>query len=252
MKKPLLFCLGLSIALGAFLPARADKHLSADRLNALDRDGYLTPNFKAAVRDLVTARQDLQKAQAEQKQFERDLPGLQQQAADAQAKAVALRQELARYDHPEENDFIELEGRMKDPAAVPEEVIALAQAYVWTYPTNPHEAEAQQYLAMLQRKIADQKQAEKDAEAAREAAHARLVQRAQARDLSLVEWRGLLRGMSQDDLVKLFGQPSSKDADYWYYEGEWVVNPSSNRKVGMQINFDAGRVLTVDPRPPPP
>jgi hypothetical protein len=58
--------------------------------------------------------------------------------------------------------------------------------------------------------------------------------------------------MSQDDLVKLFGQPSSKQDDYWFYEGEWIVNPANSQKVGMQINFEAGRVINVDAKPPPP
>ncbi len=59
----------------------------------------------------------------------------------------------------------------------------------------------------------------------REAAHADLIRRAQAHNLSLGEWRELLRGMSQDDLVRLFGQPSTKQDDYWFYDGEWIVKP---------------------------
>jgi hypothetical protein len=252
MKKLLLFSCAMTLLVAGPLPAQADRPLSAERLDRLDHEGYFTPNFKAAVRDLVTTQQELQKAQAEQKKFEQDLPGLQRQATEAQAKTAALRQELVQYDHPEENDFNVLEDQMKNPSAKPEDIIALAQAYVWTYPTSPHEPDAQHDLATLQQKIADQKQAEKDAEAAREAARAKLVQRAQAHDLSLPEWRDFLRGMSQDDLVKLLGQPSSKQDDYWFYTGGWVVNPAGGQKVGMQINFDAGRVITVDAKPSPP
>jgi hypothetical protein len=234
------------------IAAHADGKLSPDLIDEYDRRGYFTPNFKAAIHNLVEAHEAFDKAQAEQRKFEQDLPALQQQAAEAQAKTVALQQQLAIYDHPDENDFTALQAKVHDPASQPEDVIALAQAYVWTYPSSPHEADAQEYLSTWQKKLADQVQADKDAEAAREAAHAELVRRAQAHDLSLTEWRDFLRGMSQDDLVKLFGQPTAKQDDYWFYDGGWVVNPSNAQKAGLQINFDAGRVLTVDAKPPPP
>jgi len=232
--------------------ARADKQLSPDLIDQYDRKGFFTPGFKQAVRDLVNTREALQKAEAEQKKFEQDLPGLQQQVTQARAKTVALRQELEQYDHPEENDFIRLQARADDPNAKPEDVLVLAQAYVWTYPASPHESDAEQYLATVQKKLADQKQAEQDAEAARAAAHALTVRRALAHELSVPEWRDFLRGMSQEDLVKLFGQPSSKQDDYWFYDGAWIVIPANSQKVGMQINFEAGRVITVDAKPPPP
>jgi hypothetical protein len=251
MKRPALILAG---ALAGLVPlgAHADRQLSPELIDQYDHNGYFTPNFKEAIHELVDAREALDKAQAEQKKFEQDLPALEQQAAEAQAQTVALRQELAKYDHPDENDFAALQAKAQDPAAKDEDVIALAQAYVWTYPASPHEADAQQLLVTWQTKLANQQQAERDAEAAREAAHAALVRRALAHDLSLVEWRDFLRGMSQEDLVKLFGQPSSRQDDYWFYDGEWVVNPANSQRAGLQINFDAGRVLSVDAKPPPP
>ena len=141
---------------------------------------------------------------------------------------------------------------MNDAGAKPEEQIALAQAYVWTYPASPHEGDAQQYLQQVQKKLADQRQAEKDAEAARAAARAELVQRAQAHDLSLGEWRDFLRDMSQDDLVKLLGRPTSQRGDYWIYSGDWIADPATKQKVGMEINFNAGRVISVGQEPRSP
>jgi hypothetical protein len=235
------------------LPGQADSgQLSPERLDMVDQLGYFTPGFKAAVHDLVDTKRALEQAQAEQTKLSHDLPDLQKQVAEAEAKTTALRQELAKYDHPEENDFVALQTKMNDPGAKMEEQIALAQAYVWTYPTSPHESEAQQYLQQTQKKLADQQQAEKDDEAARAAAYVKLVLRAQARDLSLAEWRDFLNGMSQEDLVKLIGQPTSQTDGYWIYTGDWIVNPTTKRKVGMQINFNAGRVITVDEKPPPP
>jgi hypothetical protein len=234
-------------------PGHADsKQLSPERLDMLDHLGYFTPDFKAAVHDLVNSKHTLEQAKAEQIKLTQDLPDLQKQATETEAKAVALRQELATYEHPDETDFVALQNRMNDPGAKPEDQIALAQAYVWTYPASPHESDAQQDLQQTQKKLADQRQAEKDAEAARMAAREKLVQRAQARDLNLNEWRDFLRDMSQDDLVKFLGRPTSQREDYWIYAGDWIVDPATKRKVGMEINFNAGRVLSVVKEPPSP
>jgi hypothetical protein len=234
-------------------PARADSgQLSPERLDKLDQLGYFTPAFKAAVHDLVESKQALAQAQRDQARFTADLPDLQKQATDAQAQMSALRQELARYDHPEENDFAALQQRMNDPAAKPEDQVILAQAYVWTYPASPHQTDAQQYLQQLQKKMADDRQAAQEAEAARVAARASLVKRAQARQLSLPEWRDFLRGMSQDDLVNFLGPPTAQTDGYWIYGGAWIVDPVTRKKVGMEMNFDAGRVLTVDEKPAQP
>jgi hypothetical protein len=88
--------------------------------------------------------------------------------------------------------------------------------------------------------------------AARAAARAKLVQRAQARDLSLGEWRDFLRDMSQDELMKFLGRPTSQTGDYWIYSGDWIANPAAKQKVGMEINFNAGRVISVSEEPHSP
>jgi hypothetical protein len=240
----------LMLGLGSAPSRAAEGNLSPEKLDMVDHAGIFTPGFKAAVHELVDSNHALEETNEENKKLELELPGLQSQAQEAQAKTVALRQELARYEHPEETDFTALQGRMNDASAKPEDQIAAAQAYVWAYPASPHESQAQQYLQQMQKKMADQQQGDKDAEAARVAAHAKLVQRAQAHDLSLSEWRDFLRDMSQDDLVKLFGMPTSDSDGYWIYSGAWVTDPASHQNVGIQINFTGGRVLSVDGLPP--
>jgi chromosome segregation ATPase len=228
------------------------KQLSPERLDMLDQLGYFTPGFKAAVHDLVNSKRALEQAKAEKTKLTKDLPDLEKQAAETEAKAIALRQELAKYEHPEETDFVALQKRMNDTSVKPDEQIALAQAYVWTYPASPHESEAEQYLQQLHKKLAEQQQAETDAEVARADARTKLIQRAQTRDLSLGEWRDFLRDMSQDDLVKLLGRPTSENDNYWTYVGDWIIDPTTKQKVGMEINFNAGRVINVDEKPPSP
>lgn len=228
------------------LTGRAENlKLSPERLDVLDRQGCFTPAFKAVVHNLVNTHQAVEQAKAEEQKYTQDLPDLQSQAADAEAKVTSLRQELAKYDHPEETDFVALQQRMNDASAKPEEQLALAQAYVWAYATSPHQTEARQYLQQLQKKLADQEQAEKDAEAARVAARAKLVQRAQAKDLSLSEWRDFLRDMSQEDLLKYLGRPNAQGNDYWIFSGDWTADPVTHQKAGLRIDFNAGRVLNV-------
>ncbi len=232
-------------------PARsADGHLSPERLDVLDGLGYFTPAFKSAVHDLVDAKHNLAQAKFDQAELAKELPDLQKQAAEAEATAVALRQELAKYDHPEETDFLALQAKLGDSSATLQDQIAQTQAYIWTYPTSPHQGEAQQYLQQALKTQADLKQADEKAEAARQAAHAALVQRAVAHNLNLNEWRDFLHDMSQDDLVKLLGHPTAQTDDYWIYSGDWITDPTTHQKVGMEINFNGGRVLNVDEKPP--
>jgi len=219
--------------------------LSHERLAFFDKRGYFTPAFKAAIHELVETKDAIIQAKEEEKKLRGQLPDLQKRSSDDEAKVTSLEQELAQYDHPEEKDFTTLQARMNDTTAKPQEQIVLAQAYVWAYPTNPHQAQAQQYLQQVQKKLADQQQAEKEAEAAREAAHAKLVQRAQAKDLNLAEWKDFLRDMSQEDLLKYLGPPSFHGNDYWTYTGAWTTDPMTGEKVGLRIDFNGSRVLSV-------
>ena len=171
---------------------------------------------------------------------------------NARANTDALRQELARYQHPEDADFAALQAAMKDPAAKPGDQLALAQAFVWAYPSNPHANEARQDLQTIQQKMADQLQAEKAAEAAQAAAQAALLQRVQARSLSLNEWRDFLRDKSQQDLLKYLGRPDFARYDYWIYSTAFTVDPSNGKKVGLQINFNGLRVISVTVGPNAP
>ena len=250
----LLFFIASATALGPSSgPAHGDTtQLSPERLDELDKRGFFTPDFKTAVHDFVNARHNLAQANADQKELKLDLPDLQTRASEVEAKEAALRHELDKYEHPDEADYLVLQNLMNDSSAKPVDQMALAQAYVWTYPSSPHQADAQEYLRMIQKSLADQKQAEKDANAARVAAHAALVKRAQAHDLSMAEWRDLLRDMSQDDLLKLMGRPSLIAPDYWIYSGGWALDPTTSQKVGMVVNFNAGRVISVSEKAPPP
>ncbi len=251
------FFIRIALLLGAGLltPAlvRADgPKLSADRLDLLDERGYFTPEFKASVHDLVEARQEVELAKQEEVKLRAQLPDLQNQNAAAQAETARLQKELDVYAHPEDADFDALQNGMKNSAMAPEERLALAQAFVWSYPTDPHQAEAEQDLQQIQKQIANRTQAEKDADAARIAAHAKLVQRAEARDLSLSEWQDFLRDMSQEEIVTYLGHAQSGGEDYWIYDGDLTTDPLTQARVGLQIHFNGTRVISVGAQPHPP
>jgi predicted nucleic acid-binding Zn-ribbon protein len=254
----------------------AGPELSPQRLDMLDRRGYFTPTFKQAVHDLVNAKQAVVDAKNEQKKLEDELPDLEKQAAEAAAKVAGLQKQLADLNHLDESDFSDLQTKMGAPDqsgdlekqlaassqisasdfeelkkmidqanALLKEQLTLAQAYVWAYPTSPHQADARHDLQDVQKKMTDLAQALTDAEAARVAAHQKLVQRAQARDLSIVEWRDFLLNMSKEDLLKLLGRPQSSSEDNWTYTGGWTEDAVTHQKVGLNITFNAERVMNV-------
>jgi hypothetical protein len=241
----------LILAVLAIAPlARGDQDgLSASQWEQLDRRGYLTPAFAAAARELIETKQAQRDAQAEQEQLKNSLPALEKQMSDEESKVAALKEELSGYEHPDETDLTALQTAMKNSSTTPEQQLALAQAYVWTYPTSPHEAEAQKDLEQIQKKLADQVQAGNNADAARTAAQAKLLQRVKARDLSLEEWSRFLQDKTQTEVTEYLWHPTATEDDYWTYSGAWTTDPGTGQKAGLQVTFNGGRVMAVAPAP---
>jgi hypothetical protein len=245
--------LGIAVCGGslASMAARADdSELSAGKLDMLDKRGYFTPAFKKAVYDYIETREAIGQTQVETKKLTDSLPDLQKEAAAEKAKVEALRRQLALYTHPEIADFTALQNEMKNPGATPQDRLALAQAYVWTYPSDPHQVEAAQDMEQIEQQLAAQQQTVKQAAAARAAARSNLIQRAKAKELSLAEWREFLNDMSQEELLGYLGRPQTQTDDYWVYTDGWTTDPVTGARVGLQINFNASRVVTVSPVTP--
>jgi hypothetical protein len=249
MKERLLLLLAGALFVPALLRAADSPQLSAARLDLLDERGYFTPAFKSATHDLVDAQQAVAQAKEDERKLRQSLPDLQKQNADLQARVVVQHKELALYEHPEDSDYEALQASMKNPALPPEQRMMMAQAFVWSYPTDPRQGEAEQDLQQIQRQLASHRQAARELEAAQAAAHARLLQRAGAHDLSLAEWQDFLRDMSQEDLVAQIGRPQSTGPDYWVYSGAWATDPTTKTKQGLLIHFNGTRVLEVTAAP---
>ena len=103
------------------------------------------------MQDLVAARQAVEQTKIEEAQLKKNLPDLKQQADAAEKKVEALRKEFAQYNNSDDSDYAALQDSLKDTKAKPEDQIVMAQAYVWAYPTSPHQAEVQQTLQGLQK-----------------------------------------------------------------------------------------------------
>jgi hypothetical protein len=247
--KTLLCAVGCVLLIPSFLRAQT-LDPSIDRLNMLDQRGYFTPGFKKAVHDLVNTQHALAQSRADIKKWNDDLPALQKESADATTQVARLRAELAVYTHPENADFDALQSAMKNPAISPKERLALAQAFVWSYPTDPRQTEAEADLQQTQQLLTDQQGAVRNASAVRIAARASLIQRAETRKLSLPEWRTFLQEMSQEDLLKYLGRPQAEDAGYWIYSGNFTTPAGNKQLTGLRINFNGTRVLSVTPLEP--
>lgn len=249
MRRPCLLLIGVALAGGilAFAPCRAVDVIdySPDQLNFMDDWGVFPVEFKGSMENLFETNKAIIQANEDEAKLKLKLPDYQKKAAAAQAKADEIRRELAEYQHTDETDFVELQKEMNDPNSKLEDLIKLAQEYVWAYSTSPHQAQAQQYLQQFQEKQANESQAEKDAEAARAAARAKLLERIKARDLSLEEWTNFLFNLSEVEVMSYIGPPDSTQDDYWLYTGDYTVSPKTQQKIGLRLNFNAGRVITV-------
>ncbi len=245
------FALPLAVLLATGASVRADNGLTQTQIETLERRGWITPQFEAASRELIDARAAATKAKEDEVSLSAALPALKQKVDSEDQKVATLQAELARYDHPDETDFAALQQALQDASARPQDQLALAQAFVWTYPSSAHAADAEHDLQQIQKKIADAAQAVQDAAAAQEAARLKLLQGVKAHSLSLGEWRSFLQDKSTDEVQQYLGAPTSQSGDYWTYAGSWTVDPSSHLKAGLQLTFNGGRVQNVAPVPTP-
>jgi hypothetical protein len=236
--------------LGSICPRADEPTLSPPRLDRLDQQGYFTPAFKTAVRELVQMRQAIAQSRLDEKKLTASLPDLQRQCDQELAEAARLRQELQLYTHPEVADFAALQAALKNPSTPVERRIALAQAFVWSYPNDPHLAAAEEELVKIQKEQAAQRQIINNTAAAQSALALELMRRAKARELSLREWQDFLRDKSQEELLALLGRPQIQGADYWIYSGTWTWNPATKSRSGLRVDFNGTRVLNIVPVSP--
>lgn len=242
--------LALTFIVAGVATLRADEPgLTPTQIATLEQRGWITPRFKAASRELIAAREAATQTQEDEARLSASLPTLRQKVETNDRKVAALQAELAHEEHPDETDFATLQAAIQGTATGPQDKLALAQAFVWTYPDSPHAAEAARDLQQIEKEIAQQAETTRQTAAADEAARLKLMQGVKAHALSLGEWRSFLQDKSRDEVQQYLGTPSSQSADYWTYAGAWTIDPASNLKAGLQLTFNGGRVQNVAPIP---
>ena len=219
--------------------------ISAARIDLLDQRGYFTPRCKQALVDLVEAQEALLKSRSESARTAAYLPSLQTEERQTSAQVEDLKKELALYQHPEDDDFAALQSAAQDQASSLEKKLDLAQAFIWSYPQDPRQAEAVQDLQRWQKELADRQQAASASIAKQTAIRQQLLRRVKAHDLSLGEWQTFLGDMSQEELLANLGPPQTRQADSWIYSGNWTWDASTGLRAGLLVHFNGTRVSGV-------
>lgn len=229
-----------------------DQEQMAQRVNELDKIGYFPPSFKKAIHTLIDTQIATQKAQDEASTLSDKIPSLEKQVTDAQAQLDALQKKWDSLSTTQEVQFSQIKSKLNDPKTSADDLVPLLQAFIWSYPNSSHLPEIQASLAQANQKIAQESEADKQATIERIAARQKLLERVATKDLTLDEWQRFLDNMSQFELINYIGHPDEKGSDYWIYKGNWTVDPTTNLKSGLRIQFNGGRVLSVSPLLPLP
>lgn len=208
-------------------------------------DTAVTPKLRA---DVDSTRHDLAAAKSDLASVQSRANDLQNRIAQAQTEKGKLQQEIEAKKHSDIYVFAEImKTRAGGNLASAHKQL---EAFVIKFPNSPLLTLAHGQLADLDAQMAAEAAQEKqhEAEAARVAAAARadLLGRAARGAVTLSEMRGALIGKSRDQVKDLLGAPSATDLEKWTYYARMIVNPLTNEKTGLVVNFSEGSVQGVD------
>ena len=96
--------------------------------------------------------------------------------------------------------------------------------------------------------MASMQEKQQEADAAKAAAQARadLLDRVAKGEVTLSEMRHALIAKTRAQVKELLGPPSDTGPDSWSYSEQMIINPMTNEKHGLFINFSEGIVQGVD------
>ena len=208
-------------------------------------DAAITPKLRAEV---DATRRDLAAAKSARDAVQAHTNDLKNQFAQAQAEKTRLGQEI---EEKKNSDIYVFAQIMKvraggDLAAARDQLAAFPSKF----PASPLLVLARGQLAdinaQMASEVAQQKQAQADAERATAAARADLLARAAKGQVTLSEMRTAVIGKSRADVKNLLGAPGETGGDTWTYYQQMIVNPLTNEKSGLVVNFSEGVVQGVD------
>ncbi len=218
-------------------------HASGAVTNFVDQ--AITPRLQAEVSSTknelagVEATCNAEKAQA---------TDLQSQLSQAQSDEDQLRREIEAKKNSDIYVFahIALERARGNLTAAHDQL----GAFLAKFPSSSLNVQARAQLLEVQDQLAAQETQErqKEADAARAAAQARadLLARAGKGEATLSEMRQALIGKTRDEVSSLLGLPSDTASDSWGYRRQMILNPMTNERSGLTVNFAEGLVQGVD------
>ncbi|MCE0522956.1 MAG: DUF4407 domain-containing protein [Methylacidiphilales bacterium] len=123
-------------------------------------------------------------------------------------------------------------------------------AFLAKFPSSSLEGMAQGQLNQVNNQIAaaDAQQKQEAVDTVRAAAEAKadLLARAQKGEVTLSEMRRVLIGKTRAQVSDLLGLPSDTASDSWAYRQQMILNPLTNQRYGLVVNFTEGTVQGVD------
>jgi len=177
------------------------------------------------------------------------------QVTDAQnriAKAASDQQELQKEIEDKKNSETYLFSQIAKARAKGDLAAAHDQlkAFIAKFPSGSLIDTARTELTGLENDMATQeaqrKQAEADAAKAAAVARADLLDRASKGQVTLSEMRQALIGKTLAQVTDLLGQPAEVASNRWGYSQQMIVNPLTEQKFGLAVNFSNETVQGVD------
>jgi hypothetical protein len=208
-------------------------------------DAAITPRLRVEVEG---AQRDLAAAKTERAGVRAHTSELKSQVAQARTEKEQLGQQIEE----KKNSDVYIFAQIIKVRAGGDLTSAREQltAFPAKFPNSPLLALARSQLADINTQMAsdnaEQKQAEADAARATAAGRADLLARAAKGEVTLSEMRQAIIGKSRIDVKSLLGAPSQTQSDTWIYYPLMIINPLTNEKSGLIVNFSEGAVLGVD------
>jgi chromosome segregation ATPase len=208
-------------------------------------DRAVTPRLQT---EIDTTRHTLSGVEADRDAAKAKVDELQSQINQAKIDQEQLRKEIEE----KKNSDIYILSQILQVRARGELASARDQleAFPSRFPSSSLSTLARNQLAEVTAEMtgqeAQKKQEEVDAVRAAAEARADLLVRAGKGEVTLSEMRRALIGKSTDQVSNLLGTPTNITSDRWDYRQQMIVNPITNEKTGLTVDFSEGTVQGVD------
>lgn len=203
--------------------------------------------FLDKVQDHTRTSNQIKSLTRQKREVLAQLPLAQKKLEAAQNKLETLEAELQALGSGEEQAFLDYQTSIQD--VEPSIVIIMSQRFLRDYPLSAKREEVRQKLEAAK---ASQKQdaARQAAEEAKRQAEIEARRRARlakfrAGEMSTIELKAYLGGKSEQEIITLMGQPTSKTrVDVWNYRTQYGVS-STGKRGSIRLYFNGGRVNSV-------